>query len=166
MAASFGQVLLELARQEPRICGVSCDCWGFVAPLAREFPERAVEMGIAEQNLIGVAAGLALRAAELLAARGIAVRVLDMHTIKPLDREAVLRAARETRLILTLEEHTIVAGLGGAVAEALAEAGTGAPLVRLGLRDEFAVMSGSRQDFWNYCGIAAEAVAGEILDRL
>ena len=61
MAKPFAEVLLELAREDPRICGVSCDCWGFLAPLAREFPKRAIELGIAEQNLIGVAAGLAVR---------------------------------------------------------------------------------------------------------
>ena len=61
MAKSFAEVLLELAQEDPRICGVSCDCWGFLGPLAQEFPERAVEVGIAEQNLIGVAAGMALR---------------------------------------------------------------------------------------------------------
>ena len=60
MAKSFSEVLLELAREDPRLCGVSCDCWGFLAPLAQEFPSRAIEVGIAEQNLIGVAAGLAL----------------------------------------------------------------------------------------------------------
>ena len=61
MAKAASQVLLELARADERVCGVSCDCWGFVAPLAKEFPKRGIEVGIAEQNLIGVAAGLALR---------------------------------------------------------------------------------------------------------
>src|SRR5512137_1085520 len=61
MAKSFPEVLLELARNDARICGVGCDCWGFLGPLAAAFPERAIEVGIAEQNLIGVAAGLALR---------------------------------------------------------------------------------------------------------
>ena len=61
MALSFPEVLLELARDDPRICGVSCDCWSFLEPLHAEFPQRAIEVGIAEQNLIGVGAGLAVR---------------------------------------------------------------------------------------------------------
>jgi transketolase-like protein len=61
MSKSFPEVLLELAIDNPDICGVSCDCWGFLGPLAREFPERAVEVGIAEQNLIGISAGLAMQ---------------------------------------------------------------------------------------------------------
>jgi len=301
MAKSFAEVLLELAREDPRICGVSCDCWGFLAPLARECPERAVEVGIAEQNLIGVAAGLALRgripfaigmnpfvtmrcfeqirtdlgygarnvkviggygggimyaawgcthhameemalmrlvptmtvvmpadayeteqavraaadmdgpfyislaggtlpidtsedartfevgravvlregdaativavgptvpealrAAGILGAQGTEVRVLNMHTIKPIDRDALLCAAEETRLILTIEEHTVIGGLGGAVAEVLADAGAGTPLRRLGLQDTFAVMSGGREDFRHRLGITAEMLVMEI----
>jgi len=297
MAMSFAEVLLELARTDSRLCGVSCDCWGFLGPLAQEFPERAIEVGIAEQNLIGVAAGLALRgktpfaigmnpfvtmrcfeqirtdlgygarnvkviggygggvlyggwgcthhameeialmrliptmtvvmpadayeteqatraaaategpfyislaggelplglaeadrsftlgqavqlregndvtvmgvgptvaeawrAGDLLAERGVAARVLSMHTVKPIDREAILRAARETRLIVTLEEHTVIGGLGGAVAEVLAEAGASTPLKRLGVQDTFACMVGSYEDLKRRYGITAEAV--------
>ena len=303
MAKSLGQVLLELARADERICGVSCDCWGFLGPLAKEFPERAIEVGIAEQNLIGVAAGLALRgkipfaigmnpfvtmrcfeqirtdlgygarnvkviggygggilyagwgcthhameemalmrliptmtvvmpadgyeteqavraaaaaegpfyislawgtlpksrpeeertfelgkavrlcdgnaatviavgptvpealrAAEILEARGVAVRVLNMHTVKPIDKDAILRAAEETPLIVTIEEHTVIGGLGGAVAEVLAEAGAGTRLKRLGLQDLFAAMSGSQQDFRSRFGISAEAIV-EVVER-
>jgi transketolase len=80
----------------------------------------------------------ALRAAEALHIQGILTRVLDMHTIKPLDKEAVLRAAQETRALLTIEEHTIVGGLGSAVAEVLAEAGMSIPFRRVGLPDTFA----------------------------
>jgi transketolase len=80
----------------------------------------------------------ALRAAEALHVQGILTRVLDMHTIKPLDKEAVLRAAQETQALLTIEEHTIVGGLGGAVAEVLAEAGASIPFRRIGLPDTFA----------------------------
>ncbi|MEI6499995.1 MAG: transketolase C-terminal domain-containing protein, partial [Armatimonadota bacterium] len=100
----------------------------------------------------------ALRAGELLAQRGLAVTVLDMHTVKPLDTEAVLRAARETPLLVTLEEHTVIGGLGGAVAEALAEAGAGTPLRRLGLQDTFAAMSGSHEDVKRRHGLTAEAI--------
>jgi transketolase len=305
MAEPFAQVLLELARLDQRICGVSCDCWGFLEPLAREFPHRALEVGIAEQNLIGVAAGLALRgkvpfaigmnpfvtmrsfeqvrtdlgygarnvkvigaygggvmfagwgcthhaieevalmrlipgmtvvmpadafetehavraaaaadgpyyislaggalaldhpeeergfelgravrhrdgdaatiigtgstvaeaitAGRSLADLGIAVRVLGMHTVKPIDREAILHAATDTGLIVTIEEHTVIGGLGGAVAEVLAEAGAGTPLRRLGLQDVFAVMSGSQQDFREHYGMTAGAIADQVTAHL
>ncbi len=301
MAKPFAEVLLELARVDPRICGVSCDCWGLIAPLAQEFPERAIEVGIAEQNLIGVAAGLALRgkvpfaigmnpfvtmrcfeqtrtdvaygcrnvkviggygggvmyggwgcthhameeialmrliptmtvilpadayeteqatgaaaatdgpfyislaggrlpvptpeeerefevgkavalregddatiigtgptvaealrAGELLAAEGVRARVLSLHTIKPIDREAILRAAK-TRMIVTIEEHTVIGGLGGAVAEVLAEAGAGTPLKRLGLQDLFACMVGSYEDLKERFGITAEAIVAAVV---
>lgn len=67
----------------------------------------------------GVLVSEAVAAAEMLAAEGIEARVLDIHTIKPLDEEAICRAARETRGVVTAEEHTVLGGLGGAVAEVL-----------------------------------------------
>jgi len=77
-----------------------------------------------------------LKAAEALASRGIQARVLNMHTIKPLDREAVVQAAKETGAIVTVENHTIIGGLGGAVAETLCEEYP-APLKRVGIQDRF-----------------------------
>lgn len=77
----------------------------------------------------------ALKAAELLKARDISARVLDMFTIKPLDRDAVLKAARETGGIITVENHNIYNGLGSAVAEVLAESRQAVPFVRLGVPD-------------------------------
>ena len=67
----------------------------------------------------GLMVGAALDAADTLAAKGISVRVLDMHTIKPLDEEAVLKAASETRAIVVAEEHSIFGGLGSVVAQAV-----------------------------------------------
>jgi len=87
----------------------------------------------------------AIRVADKLAARGIQARVLSMHTIKPLDEDAILAAARETRAIVTLEEHSIIGGLGGAVAECLAEAGSSVPFKRLGLPSAFSSNVGSQE---------------------
>ena len=78
----------------------------------------------------------ALAAAELLAGEGVSARVLDFHTIKPLDGEALLTAARETGCIVTTEEHSIVGGLGAAVASFLAER-CPVPVLRHGVRDVF-----------------------------
>ncbi len=77
-----------------------------------------------------------LGAAEMLANEGLDVRVIDMYSIKPLDVEAVVRAARETRGLITVEDHNVLGGLGGAVAEVLCEH-TPARLKRMGLQDVF-----------------------------
>jgi transketolase len=88
----------------------------------------------------------AARAADRLAADGIQARVLSMHTLKPLDTDAVLAAARETGAIATLEEHSIIGGLGSAVAEYIAELdGTNVPFKRLGLPSGFSQFVGSQE---------------------
>lgn len=84
----------------------------------------------------GLPVGMALEAAELLAAEGIAARVVNMATIKPIDRDAVARAAAETGAIVTVEEHNIIGGLGSAVAEVVCET-TPVPVVRVGVQDTF-----------------------------
>lgn len=85
----------------------------------------------------GLMVGRTLEAAEELGRLGIDARVLDIHTVKPLDTELVLRAARETGCVVTAEEHSAIGGLGGAVAEALSEE-VPVPVVRVGIRDRFA----------------------------
>ena len=84
----------------------------------------------------GIMVGMALEAAELLKNDGIRARVVNMHTIKPLDKELVLRAAAETGAIVTAEEHNIIGGLGSAVAETVAE-GCPVPVLRVGVEDRF-----------------------------
>ncbi len=103
----------------------------------------------------------ALGAAELLAKRGIEATVVNMSTIKPLDREAVERAMNETPLVVTVEEHSIIGGLGSAVAEVIAEAGCGARLIRLGTCDVFGE-SGTADELLAKHGLTAPAMA----DRL
>jgi transketolase len=88
----------------------------------------------------GLTMAAAVEAVAQLASEGVDVRLIDMHTIKPLDREAILRAARETGRILTVEEHNITGGVGSAVAEVLADAGIGIPFKRHGIYDEFALI--------------------------
>jgi len=79
---------------------------------------------------------LALEAAEALEAQGVQTRVLDMHTIKPLDVDAVLSCVREIGRIVTVEDHNILNGLGSAVCEIVAEAGCG-KVKRIGIQDQF-----------------------------
>jgi transketolase len=100
-----------------------------------------------------------MQAAELLKTRGIRARMLSMHTIKPLDVEAVLAAARETEAMVTVEEHTILGGLGGAVAEVLAESGVGIPFKRIGLPDTYVHVVGSQHWLLDRFGFSPVAIA-------
>lgn len=84
----------------------------------------------------GVCVASALEAAETLAAEGISARVVNVHTVKPLDTESVLKAAEETGALVSVENHNIIGGLGSAVAECLAE-GRPVPLERVGVKDHF-----------------------------
>ena len=84
----------------------------------------------------GLMVGMALEAAETLAAEGISARVINIHTIKPIDRDILAAAARETGAIVTAEEHNIIGGLGSAVAESVAET-CPVPVLRVGVEDEF-----------------------------
>ena len=84
----------------------------------------------------GLMVSMALEAAESLAAEGISARVVNIHTIKPIDRDILAAAARETGAIVTAEEHNIIGGLGSAVAEVVAEE-CPVPVVRVGVEDEF-----------------------------
>jgi transketolase len=84
----------------------------------------------------GVMVERALRAADMLATQGITARVLDLHTVKPLDAELLLTAASETGALVTAEEHSILGGLGGAVAE-LVSGECPVPIVRTGIKDAF-----------------------------
>ena len=108
---------------------------------------------------------VALEASELLAKSGVGAEVIDMHTIKPLDREIVLHTAAKTGRVVTIEDHQITGGLGSAVAEVLAE-GSPARMRRIGLRDTFAE-SGDYPLLLKKYGMDTEAVlcaASELLN--
>jgi transketolase len=104
----------------------------------------------------GILLGRALEAARILRTQGVGVRVLDFSTIKPLDEEAVVRAARETGAILTLEDHSILGGLGGAVAETVVEH-CPVPMQRVGIRDCFG-QSGDPELLYRDNGMDTESV--------
>ena len=99
----------------------------------------------------------ALKAARQLEAEGIDARVINMHTIKPLDEEAVLKAAKETGCIVTAEEHNVLGGLGGAVAEVVAEK-CPVPVVRVGVKDCFG-RSGNALELLKLYHLTAEDIA-------
>ncbi len=86
---------------------------------------------------MGSAVFQAVQAAKELASRGVSARVLNIHTVKPIDRAAIIEAVHDTRRIITAEDHTVIGGLAGAVAEVIAESGKGCAFKRLGLQDAF-----------------------------
>jgi transketolase len=129
---------------------------------------RAVTLR-AGTDLSLIAAGLVLpnvmQAADALHAKGIQARVLNMHTVKPIDKTAILHAARDTGAIISVEEHSIIGGLGSAIAEILAEAQLAVPFRRIGLRDIFSGI-GTQEQLWEKYGMGSAQIgsaAEEIL---
>lgn len=104
----------------------------------------------------GLMVGEALAAKETLANEGISARVINMHTIKPLDKEIVAAAARETGAIVTAEEHNIIGGLGSAVAEAVCEV-CPVPVMRVGVEDKFGA-SGPAVEMLKIYGLTADHI--------
>ena len=113
----------------------------------------------------GIATKAAVDAHDILAKEGIAVRVLDAAYIKPLDEAAILAAARETGGILTVEEHNPHGGLGGAVAEVLAEAGVGVRFRRHALPDDYALVAPPSQLYRHY-GLTGDGVAAKVRELI
>lgn len=124
------------------------------------YPQGApFEIGKAITHLRGdditiIACGMplhpAIQAAKKLNAEGHSIGVIDMHTIKPLDKAAVLEAASRSRVILTIEEHNILGGLGSAVAEVLAENPNSARLIRHGINDEYSLIGAPTHLYRHY----------------
>jgi len=108
----------------------------------------------------GILVAEALKARDLLKADGIDAGVINMSTIKPLDAAAVAEAARYSGAIVTAEEHSIIGGLGGAVAEALAEAAP-VPMVRVGVQDVFGT-SGDHAGLLKHYGLSAADIAAAV----
>ena len=104
----------------------------------------------------GLMVNEALEAAKTLEAEGISAEVINMHTIKPLDNEAVVSSAKKTGCVVTAEEHNIIGGLGSAVAEVLAEEYP-VPVVRVGVNDEFG-KSGPAVELLHLYGLDAENI--------
>lgn len=111
----------------------------------------------------GVMVALAVQAAEILAENNISVKVTDMHTVKPLDKQHIVRAARETGAIATLEEHSIIGGLGSAVSEVLSQ-NIPTPMRIIGIDDDFAESS---RDYWSllsHQGLTPKRIADTVAE--
>ncbi len=105
----------------------------------------------------GLMVEAALRAADILASEGISARIIDMHTIKPIDEDAIIRAAQECKGIVTAEEHSVIGGLGGAVAE-VTSAKYPCRIVMVGQQDVFGE-SGKPTELLEKYGMTAEKIA-------
>ena len=104
----------------------------------------------------GVCVSESLKAKEELEKQGIYVRVVDIHTIKPIDKDTIIKCAKETKKLITVEDHNIIGGLGSAICEVLAEEFP-AKVTRLGINDTFG-KSGNAVELMKYFGIDSEAI--------
>ena len=104
----------------------------------------------------GVCVEQALIAKEILEQKGINIRVVDIHTIKPIDKELIVKCAKETKKLISIEDHNIIGGLGSAIAEVLVEEYP-VKLERLGIKDTFG-KSGKAEKLMEYFGITAKDI--------
>ena len=109
----------------------------------------------------GASVGHALRAAHILEAGGIEIGVLDMATVKPIDKAAVLSAIEKTGAILTVEEHSVIGGLGSAVAEVIAESNRQVRFSRLGIPDTY-TLAASYSELQQYYSLDGEGIADKV----
>jgi len=113
----------------------------------------------------GIGVLQALNAAKTLEAEGIDVRVVNMHTIKPIDRDAIIYASNKTHRILTIEEHNVVGGLGDAVASVIAEEGLRCQFRKHGIYDEFSII-GYAEDLYSYYKLDANGIADVVRELM
>lgn len=108
----------------------------------------------------------AVEAAKILnSVDGIKARVLNMHTIKPIDRDAIIKAVHETRRIITVEDHNVIGGLGSAVAEVMAESGKACAFIRLGIPDTFSII-GLHEDLMSYYKIDTNGIVENVRELM
>ena len=123
---------------------------------------KAIQIGEGTDGTIfatGVTVSEALKAQESLKEKGINVRVVDIHTIKPIDKEMIIKCAKETKKLVSIEDHNIIGGLGSAISEVLTEEYP-AKLTRLGINDTFG-KSGKAEELMKYFGITAKDIVNQ-----
>ncbi len=120
---------------------------------------KAIQIGDGTDATIfatGVTVNEALKAQEQLKENGIDVRVVDIHTIKPIDRDIIIKCAKETKKLISIEDHNVIGGLGSAISEVLTDE-CPTELIRLGINDTFG-KSGNAVELMEYFGITAERI--------
>ena len=138
------------------------------SPLIYEQTKK-FEIGKAEQIGEGTAATVfatgvmvaeAVKAKQELAKQGIDIRVVDVHTIKPIDRDIIIKCAKETEKLISIEDHSIIGGLGTAISEVLIEEYP-KQIIKMGIKDEFG-RSGKATELLEYYGLTAEKIIEQI----
>ena len=120
---------------------------------------KAIQIGEGTDATIfatGVTVSEALKAKEILKAKGIDIRVVDVHTIKPIDKDMIIKCAKETKRLISLEDHNIIGGLGSAISEVLTDEYP-CKLERLGIKDVFG-KSGNAVELMKYFEIASDKI--------
>lgn len=126
---------------------------------------KAIQIGEGKDATVfatGVTVSEALLAKEELSKEGIDIRVVDIHTIKPIDKEMIIKCAKETKKLISIEDHSIIGGLGTAISEVLTE-DYPTKLTRIGMKDVFG-RSGKAQELLKYYGISKEGIIGIVRD--
>ncbi len=124
---------------------------------------KAVQIGEGTDATIfatGVVVSEAIKAKEELEKQGINIRVVDMHTIKPIDRETIIKCAKETKKLISIEDHSIIGGLGTAISEVLTEEFP-TKLIKIGIKDTFG-KSGKATQLMEYYGLTAENIIEKV----
>ena len=124
---------------------------------------KAVQIGDGTDATVfatGITVAEAIKAKEILEEKGVNIRVVDLHTIKPIDVDTIVKCARETKKLISIEDHNIIGGLGGAISEVLTEYEP-KKLVRMGIKDTFG-KSGKAQELMQYFGIVADNIVEEV----
>ena len=125
---------------------------------------KAVQIGEGTDATIfatGVTVSEAIKAQEILENKGIKVRVVDIHTVKPIDKDMIIKCAKETKKLISVEDHNVIGGLGSAISEVLTEEYP-VKLVRMGINDTFG-KSGKATELMNYFGITAENIVEKVV---
>ena len=120
---------------------------------------KAIQIGEGTDATVfatGVVVAEAIKAKEALEKEGIHIRVVDMHTIKPIDRDIIVKSAKETKKLISIEDHSIIGGLGSAIAEVLTEEYP-CKLIRMGIKDTFG-KSGNAVELLKYFGLTSENI--------
>ena len=125
---------------------------------------KAIQIGEGTDGTVfatGVTVAEAMKAQEELKTQGIDIRVVDVHTIKPIDQEMIIKCAKETKKLVSVEDHSIIGGLGSAISEVLTEEYP-AKLERMGMKDIFG-KSGKAEELMEYFGLTSKAIVEKFL---